>query len=250
MKTALDYLQLDYKTIDQINGPHGIYLVKHRINKRIFVMKMIRTYTAEVYHYLLDHPVKGIPYIYEIYCDHDLILLIEEYIHGSTFQERLDTHTLTPAEIKDYMIQLCRVLGPLHAHRPPLIHRDIKPDNIMISRCGCLSLLDFDAAKFISNVKERPSDTRLLGTPGYAAPEQYGFRESSPQSDVYSIGCVLKEAVDSLPYADHTFDLVIDKCLQLDPSRRYSTADDLRIALLRCHPVCDPSFTPASILKR
>ena len=115
-------------------------------------------------------------------------------------------------------------------------------------------LLDFNAARFYSGEPGRESDTRLLGTKGYAAPEQYGFGESSPQTDLYSIGRVLQECVDVLPKTDidsgnhigrqksasekitdpHTFDSVIQKCTQMTPSKRYSSAAALKNALLGC----------------
>ena len=106
---------------------------------------------------------------------------------------------LTVERIGHYMAGLCEILERLHAHNPPLIHRDLKPSNIIITSCGNVMLLDFNAARFYSGEPGRESDTRLLGTKGYAAPEQYGFGESSPQTDIYSIGRILQECVDALP---------------------------------------------------
>ena len=167
----------------------------------------------------------------------------------------LDPHDiLTPDQLGHYMVSLCEILERLHAHNPPIIHRDLKPSNIIITSCDNVVLLDFNAARFYSGVPGRESDTRLLGTKGYAAPEQYGFGESSPQTDLYSIGRILQECVDAFPKEriaaeriaekqpsspakvtdPHTFDPVIRKCTQMAPSKRYSSAAALKNALLSC----------------
>ena len=157
---------------------------------------------------------------------------------------------LTVSLIGRYMIQLCEILERLHSLAPPMIHRDIKPSNIMITAHHNVVLMDFNAARYYSGSAERESDTRLLGTHGYAAPEQYGFRESMPQTDLYSVGRILQEAVDSLPSEDHTFDAVIAKCTQMDPSRRYASAGALKAAirknLARYHRMdsSDPAANP------
>ena len=141
---------------------------------------------------------------------------------------------LTIPEIGLYMIRLCGILERLHSLDPPVIHRDIKPSNIMISGSRSVYLLDLNAARQYSGSPSQEADTRLLGTHGYAAPEQYGFRESSPQTDIYSVGRTLKEAVGALPCEDHTFDVVIAKCTQMDPSKRYASAGDLKAAIVKC----------------
>ena len=78
----------------------------------------------------------------------------------------------------------------------------------------------------------KETDTILLGTQGYASPEQYGFQESSPQSDIYSIGILIKNATASIRNYDHSFDHIISKCTQMDPSKRYHSADTLRMAIM------------------
>ena len=91
---------------------------------------------------------------------------------------------------------LCNILEALHSMTPPIIHRDIKPSNIIITSYNYAMLLDFNAAKQFSGQNE--SDTVLIGTPGYAAPEQYGFGSSSPKTDIYSLGIVLREMLDRI----------------------------------------------------
>ena len=152
------------------------------------------------------------------------------------------------------MIGLCEILMRLHSMDPPIIHRDLKPSNIIVTGYDNVYLLDYNAARHYRRDAERDTDTKLLGTQGYAAPEQYGFGESSPQTDLYSIGRILQECVNALPENNnatgnnidkpstdsakatdpHIFDNVIRKCTQLTPSKRYSSAGALRSALLSC----------------
>lgn len=222
-----------YKTIATINESHKIYLVQHQENKKFFVKKILDVYSIDVYRYLKDYPVKGIPRIID-YCEEDnTLILIEEFISGTTLREKIETQALTKNLIGKYMIGICDILQNLHSHTPPLIHRDIKPSNIMISDFDNVILLDFNAAKYQSGQENRESDTVLLGTQGYAAPEQYGFGESSPQTDIYSVGIVLKEAVLSSIPNDKTFDPIIDKCTQMDPGKRFHSVKELKRAINR-----------------
>ena len=142
------------------------------------------------------------------------------------------------------MINLCEILERLHSHNPPLVHRDLKPSNIIITSCDNVVLLDFNAARFYTGIDGRESDTKLLGTKGYAAPEQYGFGESSPQTDIFSVGKIIQECVNALTsqnsgsenssLKENVFSDVIQRCTQMDPSRRYPSARALKEALLNC----------------
>lgn len=82
---------------------------------------------------------------------------------------------------------MCR----LHRQNPPVIHRDVKPDNILVMGDGTVILTDFNIARHVSGVKSR--DTLIMGTAGYAAPEQFGFAESDARTDVYGLGATVRE---------------------------------------------------------
>ena len=222
-----------YKTIATINEPHKIYLVQHQETGKFYVKKILDVYSIEVYMYLKSNPITGIPRIID-FCEEDNTLtLIEEYVSGTTLKEKIESGKLTADQIGNYMINLCEILERLHSHTPALIHRDIKPSNIIISSYDNVKLLDFNAAKCSSGDINHGADTVLLGTQGYAAPEQYGFGESSPQTDIYSLGIIIREASASLMIKTHKFDSIISKCTQMDPSRRYHSAKELKVALMR-----------------
>lgn len=124
------------------------------------------------------------------------------------------------------MIELCTILFPLHHHNPAIVHRDIKPSNIIITSYDHVILLDFNAAKY--STTESDKDTILLGTAGYAAPEQYGFGSSTPQTDIYALGILLKDLVSGLYIPSSDFDKIIKKCTRINPADRYKSVNELR----------------------
>lgn len=140
----------------------------------------------------LSHP--QVPLIYDHFSDQDHWYLVLEHIAGRTLESHLatwkDQGRYPPLEeILSMGIQLCRVLKYLHSHQPPLIYRDLKPSNIMHTLTGTLYLIDFGIARHFKPGQGR--DTQPLGSPGYAAPEQYGRAQTTPQADIYSLGALL-----------------------------------------------------------
>ena len=219
-----------YETIATINDSHKVYLVQHRETGKIFVKKILDVYNTEIYDYLFRHPILGIPDIIDFYEENGQLTLIEEYIAGETLQERINTSTLKQDAVNAWIINLCEILEQLHLAKPPIIHRDIKPSNIIITQYDKIVLLDFNAAKHYHG--ESSKDTVLLGTKGYAAPEQYGFGSSSPQTDMYSVGIILKEISDSNPDIGKYYQKIILRCTQMNPSDRYHSVSELKQDML------------------
>lgn len=142
----------------------------------------------------MRHP--RIPRLFDASLDAYPCYLTLEYISGETLEAYLQRRRgrLPLAEVLDIGLQLCEVLGYLHSHQPPIKFRDLKPANIMRRPDGQLLLIDFGLA--CPYVPGR-LDTVTLGTPGYAAPEQYpdpwGRAATTPQSDLYSLGVTLHQ---------------------------------------------------------
>ena len=241
-----------YKVITPINESHKVYLVRHQESGRFYVKKILDVYSADVYRDLQEHPIPGLPRIIDSCEDNGSLIIIEEFISGLTLRDKIDfTSTkpcdfetinicdvLTIEQIGHYMINLCEILERLHSHNPPLVHRDLKPSNIMITSCDNVVLLDFNAARFYTGIDGRESDTKLLGTKGYAAPEQYGFGESSPQTDIFSVGKIIQECVNAFTsqnsdsenssLKENVFSDVIQRCTH------YPSVRELKEALLNC----------------
>jgi serine/threonine protein kinase len=235
----------NYKTIAVINEPHKIFLAQNINTGKIYAKKVLDVYNIDVYNRLYQTPVIGTPKIIDYAQTDSTLTIVEEYISGESLHDKIENGTLSVNEIINYMVDLCDTLSRLHSMNPPIIHRDIKPSNVIISSCGHAILLDFNAAKCYSSDSEK--DTVLLGTQGYAAPEQYGFGSSSPQTDIYSLGILLQEMLDSIGFSSKHFDDIINKCTRVNVSERYANVQKLKEALTntqKTHKSNLAKFTP------
>lgn len=233
--TPEDELRLSFsEEVAPLNSKHGIDLVRHTGTGRIFVRKNLQHYDRKVYDILRESKFSGIPVIEELIEQDDTLILIEEYISGSTLEQTLQEHgCFTEEETIPIILSLCEVLRPLHAHDPEIIHRDIKTTNLILRDDGTLYLIDFDASKMYDPAKNR--DTVLIGTEDYAAPEQYGFAQSDRRTDIYAIGVLMCKMLTgkTLSEADYAGALapIIQLCTQMDPKGRFNTVDALSYAL-------------------
>jgi WD40 repeat protein len=142
----------------------------------------------------LMHP--NLPRIYEQFTEAGRWYLVMDYIEGETLEDYLNRAPggyLPPAEVLDIGIQLCTVLDYLHTRHPPIIFRDLKPANVMRTPNEHLYLIDFGIARHFK--PGQVTDTIALGSPGYAAREQYSKAQSqtTPRSDIYSLGATLHQ---------------------------------------------------------
>lgn len=131
---------------------------------------------------------------------HEAHYLVEAYIPGQTLAEEMATHRYDEDEVLHIIESLAKILGDLHDLRPPVIHRDIKPQNIIRHQhTGVLYLIDFGAAR--DQVVDTLSGTTIVGTFGYMAPEQFAAR-ALPASDIYGLGMLAIELLSQKPLID------------------------------------------------
>ena len=174
----------------------------------------------------LFHPL--LPEIIHVAEDDEQTIVIEEYVQGRSLMEFVgQKQFLEEAEILSMMLQLCDGLALLHRHG--IIHRDIKPSNIILQKNGMVRLIDFDAARIVKEDSEE--DTNLLGTRGYAAPEQFGYGQTDERSDIYSLGVTFKKLLP--PNAKGYLRRILDKCTEVDSKRRYPSVKALERAIRR-----------------
>ena len=229
-----------YEELTTLGDHDHITLVKNKLSGEIYVKKVLSRFSFDVYKTLMELNLPGIPHIYDLILNDDSLILIEDYIHGQTLEQLLqEKTTLNNHDSYDILQKICYILKSLHSQNPPIVHRDLKLSNIILTHDNLLYIVDFDTARYFEANKEQ--DTELLGTREYASPEQYGFGQSDPRSDIYALGVILNRLLTGkYPkqelYAGR-YQSVISKCICLDPHDRFQSVDDLITALSQCqHP--------------
>lgn len=191
----------------------------------------------------------GLPRLEAVVPYEDTGLLVMEHIAGMPLDRMIAEYGAQPQEkVVGWALQICRILRYLHSQDPPLIYRDVKPSNLILRPDGRLCLIDFGAVREWSPAGRE--DTVLLGTRGYAAPEQYGGRgQSGPETDVYGLGATLYHlatgrAPSSLMFQPGcgddreigllpAFQELIRKCTMVKPADRYARCADVERDLLK-----------------
>ncbi len=198
------------------------------------------------------------PYIVGIYDwgkDGDTYYIVMEYLRGTDLKSGIKKHgALDCRKVAQIGSQICQALS--EAHRHDIIHRDIKPQNIMVQPNGNIKVMDFGIAR--AKNSHLTADNSVLGTAHYVSPEQTQGKELGPTSDLYSLGVVMYEAAtgrvpfdgdDAIsvalkqvneqpmppsqvnPNIDATLEGIILKCMRKNPAERFQTADELRRVL-------------------
>ena len=181
----------------------------------------------------LKHP--SLPSIYDHFTEAGRWYLVMDYIEGETLEARLDrVGRLRVEEALQIGMQLGEVLRYLHACQPPIIFRDLKPANIIMTPQGHVYLIDFGLARLFDPEQTRNSNP--FGSPGYAAPEQYDSPQTTVRADIYSLGATLHQMITGIhpsmrpvefvpiqlspdtPLAD--FGALIMHMLEMNPGRR------------------------------
>jgi serine/threonine protein kinase len=140
----------------------------------------------------LTHP--NLPCIYEQFSEAGRLYLVMDFIEGETLEQMIRRQLARRFPVESVLrlaLQLCSVLEYLHTRQPPIIFRDLKPANIMITPTGHLFLIDFGIARHFKPGQQK--DTVALGSTGYAPPEQYGKTQTTARADIYSLGATLHQ---------------------------------------------------------
>jgi eukaryotic-like serine/threonine-protein kinase len=188
---------------------------------------------------------RSIPHLYEQLMDTEHWYVVMDFIEGETLEDLLERATdgrLPLEQALRIALQLCDVLDYLHSRQPVVIFRDIKPGNIMLTPEQKLYLIDFGVARQYKPGKAK--DTVAFGSPGYAAPEQYGRAQTTPRADLYSLGVLLHQMLSGedpslrpfhfRPLRTHDRALPVEleklvaRLLELDTERRPASADMVR----------------------
>ena len=137
---------------------------------------------------------RNLPRVRDHFSDTRCWYLVMDFIEGTALEKHLQGMPggrLPLEEALDIGYLLCNVLVYLHGRHPPVIFRDLKPSNVILTADGHLALIDFGIARRFKPGQQK--DTMVFGSPGYAAPEQYGKAQTTPRADIYSLGALLHQ---------------------------------------------------------
>ena len=213
----------------------------------------------------LDHP--NIVKLLDSGKKDNIYYLVYEFIDGLTLDKYIKSKKLSVKEIENITLKI--LAGLSHAHSRGVIHRDIKPQNILITKDGKVKITDFGIAKAISSTTITQTGM-FMGSPGYVSPEQADGKKVGPASDLYSFGVLLFEMLlKRLPFTSDTpwgivnkhinevppdiskivkdipsyLSYIVAKCLVKSPSGRFSSADEI-MGVLK-----DRSFATETVIR-
>ena len=210
--------------------PRGsVRLIRHNAGGNQFILRHFQG-NGEVYRRLLSCSCRHLPLVYEAAEQDGENIVIEEFVQGDTLDFLLADTLFTSQETRKIVKQLCQGLWVLHSMAA--VHRDIKPENVILRGHDAV-LIDFDAARL--HKPQAEADTHILGTTGFAAPEQYGLGQSDTRTDIYSLGVLMNVMLTgqhpSKKLAEGRLGRVIQRCTQINPTKRYKNVLHLMEAL-------------------
>ncbi len=230
-----DYLERhQYTLLRRLNRkPDAQILLLRRADGEKFVC---RIYDHEVPSYETAQTIciPELPRILSYAREDGCVIVEEEYVDGICLSDVLECALPDTGQTAAIALRVCAALSALH--EKGVIHRDVKPEHVLLTAAGRVALVDLDAASDYAPEKER--DTQLLGTVGYAAPEQFGFARSDARTDVFSLGVMINVMLTgrhpSGGLAEGPLQSIIETCIAVDAARRYGTAEELAAAALFC----------------
>lgn len=219
-----------YEIVGKINDTTNI-AIKDNI---VYILKRIDIEDAQMYKAILNIDSSRVARHYGFTTVDENMYVVVEYINGITLKEYCQqNHPLSRDRIIEIASGICDGLSAIHS--AGLVHRDITPTNIMIDNNGNPVIIDFDISRF--NKPNQSKDTQILGTFGFAAPEQYGFSQTNKKADIYSMGVLINYmATLSMPNEElpnGSLAHIIKKCMQIDENKRYDNIEELSHALHR-----------------
>ncbi len=202
-----------------------VLVLRHRVSGTRYVFRQFAG-SGDVYHKLLAVRSPYLPCIWDVSTEGEQTAVLEEFIEGDTLHEVLQGGLLTPEETRRTATDLCKALYVLHGLGA--VHRDVKPENVILRGENAV-LVDFDASRVIK--PEHSQDTVVLGTMGFAAPEQYGLSQTDGRSDIYSLGVLINVMLTgkhpSRQLAEGRWGNIVAKCTAAAPQKRYQSVTEL-----------------------
>lgn len=185
---------------------------------------------AQAYEILCGIRCENLPETYDVLKMEDGEIVLEEYIDGITVAQVMEGGRYHYWGARKVLLGVCNALTVLH--QKGIIHRDVKPENVMIDANGRVVLIDLNASR---RATDKPKDTVIMGTVGYLAPEQLGLSQSDARTDIYAVGVLLNVMLTGKhpteAFAPGHAGRIVRKCTALNPKDRYQSAQKLMSAL-------------------
>ena len=220
----------DFSLVSQIRK--NLDLVQNKFTRQLMVRRISPAADYPVLQTLCRIKHRNLMEIYDVKTQDGVCISLCEYINGMTLDMRIEYYQ--PFDIrsaKQILCQICDGLSQLHING--IVHRDIKPGNVMITDDGMVKIIDYSISRLIK--PEQRKDTTVLGTAGYASPEQFGFTQTNGKTDIYACGVLLNYLLTGkLPNEQlHQGPLttVIQQCIEIDENKRFASADELKKVL-------------------
>lgn len=224
----IDEILTVYNVVSVLSKKNGCRTLRlrHKILKKDIVLHSLEE-RIDLYKLLCNTKCDNLPEIYDSIVLEDGQIVLEEFVVGNTLSDIMFDKKCDKKTAKNIVRSVCSALEILH--RYGFVHRDVKPENIIVEKSGRIVLIDFNAAR---SIKLARKDTVIMGTVGYAAPEQLGITQSDTRTDIYSVGILLNVMLTG----NHPCNImargrlgrIVKKCTALNPSKRYQTVSSLR----------------------
>ena len=211
----------------------NIDLVRNNFTGQLMIRRISPSEDYPVLRTLCGIRHRNLMELYDVIWQDGVCISLCEFINGTSPATQVESYQLYDVKsAKRILCQICDGLTELHKHG--IVHRDIKPENIMITNDGTVKIIDYSISRLIKPDKRK--DTTVLGTAGYASPEQFGFAQTSGKADIYACGVLLNYLLTGkLPNEElhqGVLKTVIEQCIEIDENKRFQSADELKKVLL------------------
>lgn len=204
-----------------------IALYQHKESGETVIVKRLK-HKSGVYERLATIEHSNIVKVLEAASNDECTIVIEEYLEGISVADLLENQRISSKMVYQIILQLCDGLEILHENE--IIHRDVKPENVFVLQDGSVKIMDFDASRIYRKYEKK--DTVVLGTIGYAPPEQYGEAQTDARSDIYALGVLMnvmftgKHPVNEV--AKGRIGTIIEKCIMVNQNKRYRNVTEIK----------------------
>ena len=210
----------------------NVVLVRNNFTGQLMIRRVLPYDCFQVMCALVTIRHQNLMAVYDCVVDSGVCVSLCEFVSGYTLDSYVESRGAFKAgEAKNILCQICDGLEVLHKNG--IVHRDIKPENIMLDSTGLVKIIDYSITRIIK--PDMRQDTAVLGTAGYASPEQFGFKQTSGKADIYACGVLLNYLLTGRLPNEQMYQgalaSVIETCIEIDEDKRFDSVKELKAVL-------------------